>query len=82
MPPNLMTSVFSLVNKPTVIIKSAKELEEEKKEAARKKIEEKEVKSQQVLNKKKQREMEVRLHLSQLVWIHFFSVIFNLLFCK
>ena len=81
MPPNLMTSVFSLVNKPTVIIKSAKELEEEKKEAARKKIEEKEVKSQQVLNKKKQREMEVRLHLSQL-WIHLFSVIFNLLFCK
>ena len=60
-PQNLVTSVMSFVNKPTVVVKSAKELEQEKKEAAKKKIEEKEAKAQQVLNKKKQRENEMRL---------------------
>ncbi|XP_063689520.1 uncharacterized protein LOC134822403 isoform X2 [Bolinopsis microptera] len=60
-PQNLVTSVMSFVNKPVVVVKTAKELEEEKKEAAKKKIEEKEVKAQQVLNKKKQRENELRL---------------------
>ena len=64
-PPNLgivtnMGMWSSATAKPPPV-KSAKELELERKEAARKKIEEKAAKAQQVLNKKKQRENEIRL---------------------